>query len=267
MTLAEVTVAATVMGMTLTAALGISGAVTRAADKNGIENRQVGDARVALDEVLYQTRSASAVLTDGTLAGFPLVRTSTNGSTVVLAAPGYNPASSTVILPTVTDYVIFQYDAGNKRLLQTTRPGTGSVRPVRSSYVLAKNVSGFRCTFRARDYHLRSGGQTSFPLKATLATGASTVVLVDGVETPHTRSTSGTFGTVSIGSAVTGTHVEVIYEVNPTSFATDIATILTEGDRPALEAVVELEFAETDSRRKTRTLTLNGAARLRNRRG
>lgn len=265
LSLVEVSVAMTVMGLLLTTALGISGSVTRAADKNGVETRLTGDAREALDEVLYQVRGASSVLPSRALGGLTYT-TNAAGTTVVLSAPGYDPASTTVLLPGVTDYVAFQYDSQAKTVVETLVPGAGSKRPARNRYLLAEKVEGFRCTFRARDVFTPGTGSVALVLRAPMASGASPIVYVNGVQTAATAVTALSVTTVTVPVTAAGSEVQVVYDVNPTTYATATAA-LSEDVKPALEAVVELRFADQDSRRNVRTVTLHGAARLRNRRG
>jgi len=263
----EVLTSSFVLTLLLGATLAVSNSVARSADRNQIDTRMVGDARLALDEVLYQLRSASLVLPSQTLVGNSYT-TAADGKTFVLSAPGYDPASSTMLLADVTDYIAIQYDSTSKVLTETVVAGAGSKRPGRIRKLLVRNLGGFSCTFRARDRATATAtGTQAFALKAPLASGATPAVFVDGVATASSLSSSGTYGSVLVPILTAGADVQIVYDVDPTRFATATASISTDSDKPALEAVVKMQFSETDSRGNPRTLSLDGAARLRNRRG
>jgi hypothetical protein len=246
----EFTVAGFVMLLTLLAALSVSSVSLRAADKNYTEVGQTGGSRQAMDETLYQLRGANEVRSSQVVNG---TTTTTGASQVVLAAPGYDPAVARFYLDNVTDYVSLRYDATNKRLLETIVPGTGSVRPVRTNYVLARNVVGCTFTYRVRDYFVSNAtGNTRFTLNAKpLSTPR---VYVNGVATNGSYNSSN--GTYQVNLSSTKSDVQFVYEISPTSGR---SAMLLVG-----EVDVVLQLADKDSRQVTRTMTLQGAARLRN---
>jgi len=254
------------LALLLVGALAVTSSVARGTDRYQRDVQMVGDARVGLDEVLYQIRSASMVMpSQQTLAGSSYIPTA-DGRVVVLSAPGYNPASDTVLLPGVTDYIAFYTESG--KLKETVVPGLGSARVARTQKTLVKNVDSFQCTFKARDYATGSAvGTNTFALKSRPVSGNTPVVYINGVQTSATYSSSGSYGSVTVSNLALGADVQIVYTVDPTQFATDTASILSDSDKPALEVSVQVRLRDVDNRLNARIVNLDGAARLRNRRG
>jgi hypothetical protein len=238
------------MLLTLIAALSVSSLSLRAADKNYTETGQTGGSRQAMDETLYQLRGANQVVRSQSVNG---TTTTTGVSQVVLAAPGYDPAIAKFYLDNITDYVTLRYDATTKQLLETIVPGTGSVRPTRTNYVLARNVAGCTFTYRVRDYFVSSStGNTRFTLNATPLSAPK--AYVNGVATTGSYNSSN--GTYQVNLNSSKSDVQFVYEISPTSGSNAMALVG--------EVDVVLQFSDKDSRQMTRTMTLQGAARLRN---
>lgn len=280
---------AAVLGVLLSSALGISGAVARSGSRGDVETQMVGDARLAVDEMLYQIRSASHVVASQSLTsgGSTLTYTTTaasgsianstvslantttsSGSTYVFAAPGYDPAAPTVLLSGVTDYIAIQYDKAAGKVYEVVVPGTGSKRQARTSRrALLKNVKSFYCTFKARDYALATGTSLTVTLRAKPI--STPVVYVNGaVRTSNvTVASLGSTATVTLSSLTSGDDVQVVYDVDPSTYATLTSSLTDDEFKPALEATIDIQLAAKDGQNIERVIDLDGAARLRNRRG
>jgi len=253
-TLVEVLVAVVIISLLgLTMMTGIR-ALVIGADRQNTESNMGMDARASIDEYLYQSRYASSVVTSYTAA----TRTFTTGnSSVVFQAAGYDPSTAGIVLPGVTDYLIFSYDATNRQFLETIVPGAGSKRPSRANYRLARNVQAVTYTYRTRDQFTST---VAGPAIYTLSTNAIAVplVYVDGVAASCTWSAA-TPQKISVNTATVGSSILVLYSVSPTDNAGAALSYVKQVD-------VTLDLASNDSRSYTRTLTMTGTACLRNQR-
>jgi hypothetical protein len=244
-------VAIFVMSLVLLIALSISSVAMQSADKNNTETGMTGSSRLAMDEALYQIRGAKQVLAASPITG---LSGTTGASQIVLAAPGYNPAVTSFYLDNITDYVVLRYDTTSKKLFQSLVPGTGSVRPLRTNYVLASNVSSCAFSYRVRDY-FTSGAKNNaqFTLKAVPL--SRPVMYVNGVQT-DSFNISGQTVTISLTSK--SNDIQFVYSINPATAGTTLEFVG--------EVEIALNLLAKDSRQADRTLTLQGAARLRNNR-
>lgn len=208
------------------------------------------DARRSVDEMLTQMRYASGVVAS-CKTGDRIY--TTGNSTVVLKAAGYDPATTGIVLPSVTDYIILEYDAKEKEVRETTVPGAGSKRIPRSNYVIAKNVEGLVLTYRVRDQFVQTVTGLVPPLSAKPS--GPPLLTVDG------EASVATWVLNAVGqlhlSLGAGSKVQAIYPVS----ATDVLAL------PFVRQVdVEVKFANTDSHSGVRKLSMSGTACLRNRR-
>jgi prepilin-type N-terminal cleavage/methylation domain-containing protein len=250
LTLVEVAMATSILGLILTTTLSVYAVAARSGDRNQRETGLVGGARAAMDEVLFALRAAGQVHGQQSVGG---VTYSASATQVVLSAPAYNPANAAYFLDGVSDYAILRYDAGNQQLVQTLVPGTGSARPARQNMVLARNVTA--CSFRyvVREYFSSANNNNArFNLSAQPL--ATPTVYVNGVA----RSVSYNANNASINTSLTEKRndIQVVYAVSPTTNNTTMALVG--------EVEVSLDLTTTDSRRLTVSNTLVGAARLRN---
>lgn len=246
--LTELIVSLFVVSLILAAVISLTGSVLRVTDRSSTDNSMNDNARLAMDEMLLQIRCSSKILPllPGTVLSGNTYTTS--NSSLVLTAPGYNPASSAVFLG-VTDYVTYRFNAANKTLTETIRPGAGSVRPSRIDTVLARNVSSVAYTFKARDqFKVIVAGTRTLTLKATPL--QKPVAFINGVAA---TCSWGGGATVSVTTAQNGSDVQLIYPVSPAAAVTAASEV---------EAV--LTFTALNGRRQTQTQTIQGAACLRN---
>ncbi len=252
-TLVEAMVAITVMSLVLFTALTISSATLKTAGKNDTETGLTGSSRLALDETLYQIRGAKQVLPSQTLSS---VTRSSGSNQIVLAAPGYNPSSSTFYLDGVTDYISIRYENG--KLLQTLVPGTGSVRPQRTNYVLASNVKSCTFTYRVRDY-FTSGAKSnaSFVLNAYPSSASTPLLYVNGVLKDFSFASSTRTATVTLTAK--SNDLQFVYDIDPTNATNAVVSMPVVG-----EVGVSLQMEAKDNSQVARKTTLHGAARLRN---
>ncbi len=208
------------------------------------------DARKGVDEMLSQMRYARDVTGSHAFGGKTYT---TNGSTIVMTSYGYDPLTPGVVLPTVTDYMIFEYDAASKQIRETLIPGAGSTRIARTNYVIAKNVESVTFTYRARDQEVQRSAITAHTLSANAI--SKPLVSVNGE--PHTGGwLPGLPNRVGV-TAKSGADVQFFYPVSPAD--TDALDNIQQVD-------VEVNLSSTDSRNIVRKLTMSGSACLRNRR-
>jgi len=208
-------------------------------------------AQRATDEMLYQLRGGSQVLTSQTLAGTSYT---TSANDIVISSPGlstdYNGFPD--ILTAVTDYFAYDYDADQKKLYETIVPGTGSNRPARTRMVLAKEVTAVTFTYRVRE-QVRNLSSGSYSKVLAYTATATPTAYVNGAKQTCSYNTS--TRTATISSVPLGADVEFVYPVSPS-------------DTSALAKVTQVDatvtLAETSGRSVTRTVTLSGTARLRN---
>jgi hypothetical protein len=248
--IAEFILAAFVISMTLVVTLSVSSVALRATDKNTTTDSLSGTSRLAMDESLLHLRGANQVVASQSVNGTTYT---TSASQIVLAEPGYDPATTKFYLDNVTDYTVIRYDANTKTIIETIAPGTGSVRPSRQNYVLARNVSSCTFTYRVRDYfNSSSTGNIKFTLSASAT--ATPTCYVNGTQTSYSFNSSN--GTAQVQINTKNSDVQFVYTINPTSVSATMASVC--------EVAVVFQFATTDSRQITRSTTLQGAARLRN---
>jgi Tfp pilus assembly protein PilW len=248
LTIIEMLVTTFVFSLAMAGVLALISAASIAFDRSRVETDQSSDARLAMDEMLYQLRSAGLVISSQTLSGTTYT---TGSSTVTLQAPGYDPSTTNVFLSGVSDAAAFQYDTSTHTLRETIVPGAGSVRPSRSQKVLASNVQSLACTYRVRDqFTTTTAGSVALTLSASPQ--STPTVYVNGAAS--TASFNGTSATVSVPSA--HSDVQFVYPVTPTSATLPFVT----------EMDVTMSFQTLDSRRIARTMTIQGGARLRNQR-
>lgn len=209
------------------------------------------DARRGVDEMLAQMRYASGVVAFHTS---PTKTYTTNGSTIVMQAAGYDPAAVSIILPGVTDYIIFEHDAVKKEIRETVIAGVGSKRVARSRYLLAKNVESIALTYRVRD-------QFEKPISGVLPALSAKAVSAPSV-TVNGESSSGAWALgspsqIQVSAGASGADVQVLYPVSAS-------------DADALGHVqqvdVAVNFSDIDSRKMARKLTMSGSVCLRNHR-
>ncbi len=217
------------------------------------------DARRGVDEMLMQMRYASGVYSSHTVGTQTYT---TSNSTIVMTAVGYDPATVGLVLPGVTDYMIFQYDATKKEIRETLIPGTGSKRSARSNYLLARNVESIALTYRVREQYNQPVSGSVYPLKATSI--ATPLVTIKGV--PSTGGWAPSVPKQITVNTTPGDDVQVLYPVSATD--TDAVPLLSNTAAvPRVQQVdVAVKFSAVDSRGTTRKLTMWGSACLRNRR-
>jgi prepilin-type N-terminal cleavage/methylation domain-containing protein len=246
----ELLVVFTIVSVLMTACLSVTSLSLRAADKTATENGLSGSGRMALDETLFQLRGADQVIAAATLDG---AARATGATGVVLASPGYDPANPAFYLGGVRDYAALRYDPARRVLLETLVPGSGSVRPFRSDYVLARNVAACTFTYRARDqFSATATGNVNFTLAATPT--ATPAAYVNGAPTTCVWNSGSRVATVY--APTRNSDVQFVYPVNPAAGADTLGRVG--------EVEITLQLLEPDGRRISRDVTVTGAARLRN---
>jgi hypothetical protein len=244
-TLFTVFIGTLILGGTVACMVGAASSADRAQTFGGLQTQ----GRKATDELLYELRGASAVLASQTLAATAYT---TSASTIVFSGPGLtlDASSNPDVLSAITDYYAFSYDSNGTTLYETIVPGTGSVRPTRTRMVMAKNVSAFSLTYKVRDqYKATSTGSYSHAL--LYAATATPTAYVNGAMTTCTLSGQ----TATISSVTSGADVEFVYPVSPTN--TSALASVTQVD-------ATITMQQVSGKAITRTITLNGTARLRN---
>lgn len=244
------------LGILLTAGLvEFSLATLWAADKTFTADTLTRAGRAGLDEILYQTRGASAVLGQTTLNA-SAVRSSS--STLVLESPSYDVDTSDFRIAGQYDTIVFAYDSPSHTVQETIVRGNGTDRPSRTDFVIARNVAHFNISYRVRDTFTApaSGSTTAYTLSQTPTTGAPLTILVDGV--PATGTLSGAAVTLAGAAPGAGANVQISYPVTPTSG----------GANPAAGAsgvTVTMEMSTAGGKRSsTQSWAIEGSARLRN---
>jgi len=251
LTLIEVMVTTFVLALVLTTLLAMTSVTLRTTDRRQVEGTLHHRARLAMDEVLLQLRASDLVLPSRSIASLTY---STNGSNIVFSSPGYAPSNTSVFLANVTDYVAFTYDTSDKTLRQTIGVGSGSVRPNRTSFRLADKVSSLTFTYHVRE-QFKASGSTTFTLSATPL--AAPTAFVNGAAAFSSYDAAAK--TVTVASASSGADVQILYTISPTANAGAALAFVSQVD-------VTMVLSNTDGRNITRPFTLNGSARLRNKR-
>jgi len=223
-------------------------------DRRQLESGIGNGSRTGVDEMLSQLRYASVVLPSQAVSGATYT---TGSSSIVILSQGYDPSTSTVFLSGVSDYTAFRYDSTTNQLLETCSPGTGSVRPSRTSMRIANNVTSLSFTYRAtNEFTASSAGSATYTLSAS-ATSAP-MVLINGAAGTGTWSTA-TPNQITVTAPSGKADIQVVYPVNPTANSGAALQYVKQVD-------VTVGFAGTDSRSILRTLSMAGTARLRNQR-
>jgi Tfp pilus assembly protein PilV len=250
LSLFEVMITTVVLSWIFTAVVTLALSTSRATDRHRTEADLSNHARLAVDEMLSQLRASDRVLVSQSIGGATY---STGSSNIVFSAPGYDPTTTAVILPGVTDYIAYTYAEGTLR--ETIAPGAGSVRPARTNFIIAKKVTGVTYTYRMRDQFICSSS-TSYTLNAAADPVASLKAYVNGIARTCTYNADTRQATVTSSN---GDDVQFIYAVSPTANSGAWLQFVTEVD-------VAITLNGVDGRQITRTITVPGGARLRNRR-
>lgn len=265
---AEVAVGTFLSGLVLVGMLSASIVAFRASDRGRASGRLAVNAQAATDEVLYQLRGGTTIQA-GALFGLNLVTTS--ATSVAFKAQAYddttNAADPTIL--DAEDEIAFFYDArvGSKELVQYIRPASGSSRPARSRYVLARNVQSVSFRYWARD-RWKAGPTGSFSKVLSTATegGVKPDVYLNGAKLAATSVTyTASSRTVAITiptSAGSGADIEALYPVSPPT-ATPTAAALA-GLKHICQVDAVITVAATDNRQDTHRVSLTGRAFLRN---
>lgn len=238
----------------LTVVLSLSWHSVRALDRQQLQTTQGNNARTGVDEMLAQLRYANEVRVSQVVNS----TTFTTGTTsIVVAAQGYNPATSAVFLPGITDYIAFKYDATTKKLTESCLPGTGSVRKKRTSTRIASGVSSVTLTYRARnEFVATSSGAAIYTLSANAT--SNPIVMINGVASTGIWTTLAP-KVITVNAPAAKANIQVVYPVSPTALSGDALQYVKQVD-------VNVNFEGTDSRKISRTLSMVGSARLRNQR-
>lgn len=251
--IAEVTVASLMIAMLVSGVLALTGTVARSSDKHTTQAELADDARLAVDEMLSHLRGARLVLENGSVAGRSYA---TGDAAVVVEAPAYHPAAAGILLPGVSDRVAFRFDRRDGELVESIEPGAGSVRPSRSEKVLARGVADVAFSFRVCDVRpVQKDGSPIFTLSAPAT--ETPAAFVNGVRAGCEATAGGSYRVIA-SDLRAGDEVQFLYPVSPAAGAAVLGRV-TQVD-------VTLRMAARDSRQIERRLTLQGAARLRNRR-
>lgn len=214
-------------------------------------DRTLGDSgRNALEEMLGNLRGASQVVLSDTVQG---TVTDTNGQQLTFRAPGYDPATTAVTL-TEDDRIAYVYSSRERVIRQYIQPASGSVRPERNGFVIARNVEAVHYQFIAQEtIKATSSGTMTHTLEATPMTEPLIVVngaAVDGEWNPESR-------TVTFATPRRGAKVQFLYTIQPTDTAA-LSHVVQIG--------VEVLFSGKQGRIDTRRVVMPGSAQLRNRR-
>lgn len=252
MSLLEIIIGFTIASVIFSGLLNVISAVTKTESRSRTQSRLTDAGRSTMEEILFHLRSSDAVLPTATLY---TVNYSTNNKDIAVTAPAYNPAQPNIFLTGVTDTVAFVHNTSDKTLRETVVRGTGSARPNRSSFILAKNVQSVAFTYRVREQYI-SKGLTTYTLKVPAQ--STPTVYVNGTKVATTFNSL--LRQVVFASIPTiGSSVQVVYSVNP---STNTGAYLAE-----VTAVdVTMTLQQTDATGKSQLVTITGSARLRNRR-
>jgi Tfp pilus assembly protein PilV len=248
-TMVEVLVAGFVMTLIFSGLVTFVSGVNRSMSQQTTENGLSDSARVSMDEMLSDLRGAKGILASRTLNGTAYT---SSGQDVVFLAPGYDPATTQVVLSGANDAIALDFDSQRGVIEETVVPAAGSIRPARTRYTLARNVLAVAYTYSARET-FRAGGTGSQTFTLTGTPMAQPLVLVDGIGTACTYNAGAR--TVTVNVPVRGANVQALYGVQPT-------------DTAALPLISQVDVAVTfqgqDSRLRTYTFVMPGSARLRN---
>ncbi len=242
-----------VLGLVSTMMLGLTSATSRTTDRRNTENNLGIQARTAMDEVLREVRSGDEII-----AGIDIGanKFKTTDDQITIHAPGFDPASTRVLLPGVFDLVNLEHDSANRTLVQTTVVGVGSKRPVRKDFVLAKNVEDVVFTYYVRD-RFEGTGTATFVLNARPSDTSAVKAYVNGAPATVTYIPSSPTGTVSISPAPpSGVDVQCVYTVSHNQSGGAWLGMVSRVD-------VTLTFSDMAGL-ATRTVTLTGSGRVRN---
>lgn len=218
-------------------------------DRQQVDMTLGDSARNSVDEMLVSLRGASRVVVSDTVHG---TATTTSGTQISFLAPGYDPASSTVVLEN-DDRIAYVYDPQQRVIRQFLQPTNGSIRPTRNGYVVARNVESVRYLYFARE-SLKAPGTGSVTHTLTATPLSKPLVMVNGVAVACEWTAQSR--TVTFTAATRGSEVQFLYAVQPSEAAA--APLIVQVD-------VEVLFSGKDGRSSTRRLLFPGSARLRNR--
>jgi hypothetical protein len=225
--------------------------VSRAMTRQQADVDAGGSARASMDDLLLYLRGADKVLPSLTVSNTTYT---TDGVDLVFQAPAYNPTTAGVIISGIYDKIVFDYNPTKREIRETIVPGTGSIRPSRQGFLVAKNVAGVTYTFSVRQqFTATMSGSNIFTLDATPI--AKPVVVVNGVA--KTCTYDATSKRVTVDAGVTGADVQVLYAILPSD---------TVGLPLVSQINLEVTVETKDGLRQVRQVTMPGGARLRNRR-
>jgi hypothetical protein len=225
------------------------------ANRSLVESSLSVRSRTALDEVLREMRAGRQVHASRTIGG---TLYTTGASAVILEAPGYDTTTTPILLPGIYDLILFRHDAARGALTETIVRDTGSTRPVRTEYVLARNVRSVEFLYRVRDTFTATSGQGAFVLNAAADTTQPISAYLNGTPVPCTYAPKTRTATLS-QSPAGGADVQFVYTVSP---AADGGQWLARVN----PIEVRLTAEQADGRNVARQIILTGNARLRNRR-
>lgn len=251
LSLTEVLVAGFVLALVLTGVAtfvnGVGSAMSRQETTNDLSNYS----RLTMDEMLLHLREAKRLIPTRNINGADF-QTDTND--IVFLTPGYDPATTQVVLPNVDDTIAFQFDAEEGAIKETIVPGTGSTRPVRQAKVIARNVRDVAYTFSVREeFTAPATGSQSFMLRAIPRTAP--MVQIDGIGVQSSYDPEARAVTAEV--PVRGAKVQVVYGISTADTAS--YPLVTQVD-------IAVTFAGIDSRQRTYSFITPGSARLRNHR-
>lgn len=252
MSLMEILISFTIASIIFSGLLSVISAVTRTESRNRTAGRLTDAGRGTLDEILYHLRSSDAVLASTNLNATTYT---TSNKDIAFTVPAYNPSQTNIFLNGVTDTVAFTHNTADKTVRQTVVRGTGSARPNRANFILAKNVQSLTFTYRVREQYISKGLVTY-----TLAVPSQTipVAFVNGARVVTSYSALMKQVTFAVIPPI-GADVQIMYTVNPnTNSGAYLANVTT--------VEVGMTLSQVDATQKTQLVTISGSARLRNRR-
>lgn len=227
----------------------VSLVTARAAEDTKISATLSTTQQTAADEILYQLRAGSEVVTSSQING---ITYTTGANSIVFKASAYNASTGGSILTGQNDVIVFSYDSQAKALRETTVPAIGSLRGTRNRFKLAKNVTGVTFSYLARDqFTAMTSGTTTYTLN-TRATATPTVYVNGEVGTCTYNSTT---RVATVTNTPLGADIQFQYTVDPSS---------SDALLRVSQVNVSVTVAATNNRQSTQTITLSGAARLRN---
>ena len=141
-------------------------------------------------------------------------------------------------------------------LTETIQKSSGSARPTRTEKVLARNVAAAIFTYRVRDQFTATESGAQVLTLSQVPLSAPKIFINGQPAAPNFNTLS---KSLSVTTPYRGSDVQVTYAVSPTANAGAALANVTEVD-------VTLRLTDRDRRNIERVQTLQGGARLRNRR-